>query len=86
MFEDDLSSDGDEEGDSSGESRLDLADRDLESVQRGVMARTKQKYLSMEASSLPDRLFTAFLIILTMVAILVLFWFQNFGPGFHSKH
>ncbi len=69
------------------DSRLDLNDQDLESVHRTVMARTGQKYLVMDASSLPDRLFTGCLIALTMVAILVLFWFQNFGPGFDfSKH
>ncbi len=46
----------------------------------------KMSFQVMDASSFPDRLFTACLIALTMVAILVLFWFQNFGPGFHFQH
>ena len=70
---------------SSCESHLDLADADLETAHRGIMARTRQKYLVMDASSFSDRCFTGALITLTMVAILVLFWFQNFGSGFHFQ-
>ena len=43
-----------------------------------VMARTKDKYILMDATSLTDKLVTAALIILTMFGILVLFWYRNF--------
>ena len=66
--------------------RLHMMDNDLEIVHRGVMARTMNKYLVMEAATCTDKIFTASLIVLTMLAILVLFWFQNFGPGFKFKH
>ena len=45
------------------------------------MARTKDKYILMDATSSFDKLLTGSLIILTMFGILLLFWFQNFGPG-----
>ena len=70
---------------STASAELDLADADLATAHRGIMARTRQKYLVMDASSLTDRCFTGTLIVVTMVAILVLFWFQNFGPGFHFR-
>ena len=54
--------------------RLDLVDEKLGTAHRGVMAKTGQKYLAMEASSFPDRVFTGTLIVLTMLGILVLFW------------
>ena len=57
-----------------------------EDVHRGVLDRTLNKYLVMEAATCTDKIFTATLIILTMLGILVLFWFQNFGPGFKFKH
>ena len=66
--------------------RLTMLDNDLENVHRGVMARTRNKYLVMEAATCTDKIVTASLIVLTMLAILVLFWYQNFGPGFHFKH
>ena len=50
-------------------------------VHRGVMARTKDKYILMDVTSLSDKLVTGSLIILTMFGILLLFWYQNFGPG-----
>ena len=31
-----------------------------------------------------DKLFTGGLLVLTLFGILVLFWFQNFGPGFEA--
>ena len=43
------------------------------------MARTKDKYILMDATSSFDKLLTGSLIILTMFGILLLFWFQNFG-------
>ena len=66
--------------------RLTMMDNDLEDVHVGVMARTRNKYLVMEAATCTDKIFTASLIVLTMLAILVLFWYQNFGPGFQFKH
>ena len=67
-------------------SRLDLVDEELGEVHRDIMAKTSQKYLVMDASSFPDKMFTGTLIVLTMLGILTLFWYQNFGPGFHFKH
>lgn len=83
---DQTDSDGSDGGGARDSSAPSGLDGDLESVHRNVMARTGQKYLVMDASSFPDRFFTALLIAATMVAILVLFWFQNFGPGFHFHH
>ena len=76
---------GYEDGDSSL-SQLDLVDEELGTIHRSIMARTRQKYLAMEASSFWDRSFTGCLIVLTMVAILVLFLYQNFGPGILTDH
>ena len=76
---------GCEDGDSSL-SQLDLVDEELGTIHRNIMARTRQKYLAMEASSFWDRSFTGCLIVLTMVAILALFLYQNFGPGILSDH
>ena len=67
-------------------SHLDLVDEELGTVHRSVMAKTRQKYLAMEAASFWDRSFTAGLIFLTMIAILVLFLYQNFGPGILTDH
>ena len=67
-------------------SHLDLVDEELGTVHRSIMARTRQKYLAMEASSFWDRSFTGGLIVLTAVAILVLFLYQNFGPGILKDH
>ena len=67
-------------------SHLDLVDEELGTVQRNIMARTRQKYLAMEAATFWDRSFTGCLIVLTMVAILVLFLYQNFGPGILKDH
>ena len=54
-----------------------------ELANRDIMAKTVQKYLILSDSPpLKDKLFTALLIALTMLAVLVLFWYQNFGPGF----
>ena len=50
-------------------------------VHRGVMARTKDKYILMDVTSTTDKAVTGILIILTMCGILLLFWYQNFGPG-----
>lgn len=58
----------------------------LERVHRDLMARTVQKYLVIDATPLKDRLFTGGLILLTMVGILMLFWYQNFGPGFPTRN
>ena len=62
--------------DDSSESRLDLVDGELGHVHREVMAKTGNKYLRLEGASFPDRMFTGTLIVLTMLAILVLFWYQ----------
>ena len=67
-------------------------DEELELVQhRDLMARNIQKYGTTRDSenkvaTLPDRIFTGGLIALTAVAILILFWYQNFGPGFKFKN
>ena len=45
------------------------------------MARTKDKYILMDVTSLSDKLVTGSLIVLTMFGILFLFLYQNFGPG-----
>ncbi|TRY69222.1 hypothetical protein TCAL_01396 [Tigriopus californicus] len=67
--------------------RLDLGDDELANTYRDTLAKTKQKYLVMDASTWTDRIVTGSLILMTMIAILGLFWFQNFGPGFHfSNH
>ena len=55
------------------------------------MARNIQKYGTTtdsenKVASLPDRIFTGGLIALTAVAILILFWYQNFGSGFKFKN
>ena len=59
-----------------------------ELANRAHMANTVQKYLILKDSTpLKDKLFTAGLLALTMLGILVLFWYQNFGPGFSAfKH
>ena len=67
----------------SAAARLELVDVRLADAHRGVMARTDNKYLVLEAATFRDKLFTAALILLTIMGILVLFWFRNFGPGFH---
>ncbi len=54
----------------------------LAEAHRVVMQRTANRYLVMEAATFGDKLFTGSLIIITIVAILVLFWFRNFGPVF----
>lgn len=59
----------------------DLVDPELEPVHRGVMARTKDKYILMDVTSTTDKAVTGILIVLTMCGILLLFWYQNFGPG-----
>ena len=66
-------------------------DEELELVQhRDLMARNIQKYGTTQGeekvATLPDRIFTGGLITLTTVAILILFWYQNFGPGFKFKN
>lgn len=66
--------------------RLDLGDDELANTYRDTLAKTKQKYLVMDASTWTDRIVTGSLIVMTMIAILGLFWFQNFGPGFHFSH
>ena len=53
----------------------------LQPVHRGVMARTKDKYILMDVTSTTDKAVTGILIVLTMCGILLLFWYQNFGPG-----
>lgn len=45
------------------------------------MARTKDKYILMDVTSTTDKAVTGILIVLTMCGILLLFWYQNFGPG-----
>lgn len=56
-----------------------------ELANRAHMANTVQKYLILKDSTpLKDKLFTAGLLALTMLGILVLFWYQNFGPGFSA--
>lgn len=62
------------------ESRLELVDSRLAEAHRVVMQRTANRYLVMEAATFGDKLFTGTLIIITILAILVLFWFRNFGP------
>ena len=63
--------------------KRELANRDL-------MAKTVQKYLTLHDAKTPlkDKLFTASLLALTMMGILLLFWYQNFGPGLEAfmKH
>ena len=61
-------------------SELDLDDPELKAAHKSVMARTGQKYLVVD-DNLADKFITAFLIVLTVVAIIVLFLYQNFGPG-----
>ena len=63
-----------------------LAGTALERVHIALMARTCNKYLSINSTTLPDKIFTATLIGLTLLAIAALFWYQNFGPGFVFKH
>ena len=50
------------------------------------MAKTVQKYLYLNDAKTPlkDKLFTASLLALTMMGILLLFWYQNFGPGLEA--
>lgn len=71
---------------SSEEERLFFVDEVLEHAQKNIMARTAQRYLILDHISYADKVFTAMLIVLTMIVILVLFWYQNFGPGFKFKH
>ena len=65
--------------DEDDEIRLELANRDR-------MAQTVQQYLMLGDSTpaLKDKLFTAGLLVLTMLGILIVFWYQNFGPGFRA--
>ena len=65
---------------------LEMVDKRLADVHRDVMRRTENRYLVMEAATFGDKLFTGTLIILTILGILVLFWFRNFGPGLHMMH
>ena len=65
---------------------LEMVDKRLADVHRDVMRRTENRYLVMEAATFGDKLFTGTLIILTILGILVLFWFRNFGPGLHFMH
>ena len=50
------------------------------------MAKTVQKHLTIYDVKTPlkDKLFTASLLALTMMGIFILFWYQNFGPGFKA--
>ena len=73
-------------GDHEAITRLELVDSDLADTHRGVLSRTHNKYLVMEAATFSDKLFTGTLIFYTVVGIFVLFWFQNFGPGFGLTH
>ena len=58
-----------------------------EMAHRDQMQKNVQKYLLLTPSTpLKDKLFTAGLLALTMCGILVLFWYQNFGPGFRAFH
>ena len=57
----------------------------LNVVHRGVMARTKDNYLIMDVTSLSAKLVTGSLIVLTIFAIFLLFWYQKFGSGFPIK-
>ncbi len=66
--------------------KLNLVDATLEDATRVVMARTRQRYLVMEAATAADKFFTASLIVLTVFGILVLFWYRNFGPGIQFTH
>ena len=63
-------------------------DQELELVQhRDLMARTIQRYLVPDVvATFQERMITGGLIALTTIAILALFWYQNFGPGFNFKH
>ena len=66
-------------------------DEELQLVQhRDLMARNIQKYGTTQGEEkvapLPDRIFTGGLIALTALAIVLLFWFQNFGSGFTFKN
>ena len=69
---------------------LDLNEDDYlrrEMAHRDQMQKNVQKYLLLTPSTpLKDKLFTAGLLALTMCGILVLFWYQNFGPGFRAFH
>ncbi len=56
-----------------------------ELAQRDLMAQKVQEFLILgPRTPVKDKLFTAGLIFLTMIGILVLFWYQNFGPGFRA--
>ena len=58
--------------------RREIANRDR-------MAKTVQSFLILSDSTpLKDKLFTAGLLALTVLGILVLFYYQNFGPGFSA--
>jgi hypothetical protein len=62
-----------------------IEDVRIERAHRDLMANTVQKYLILSPSTpLKDKFFTAGLILLTMVGILVLFWYQNWGRGFSA--
>ena len=66
-------------------------DEELELVRhRDLMATNIQKYGTTQGEDkvapLPDRIFTGALIALTALAIVLLFWFQNFGSGFTFKN
>lgn len=63
-----------------------FVDEDLEDAHRSVMAKTSEKYLVLDTPSLRDKLLTSLLIGAMMVAVLVLFLYQNVGPGFHFEH
>ena len=82
----DLEDDREASGDHEAITRLELVDSDLADTHRGVLSRTHNKYLVMEAATFSDKLFTGTLIFCTVVGIFVLFWFQNFGPGFRITH
>jgi hypothetical protein len=70
----------------SEDSMLELVDSNLEDVHREVLEKTGTKYMVMDAASFADKVFTCILIALTVLGIMILFWYRNFGPGLYFKH
>ena len=64
-------------------SPAEMLEDEEEKAQRDLMVQKVQEFLILGPTiPIKDKLFTASLIFLTMIGILVLFWYQNFGPGF----
>uniref|UniRef100_A0A0K2TFR3 Uncharacterized protein n=1 Tax=Lepeophtheirus salmonis TaxID=72036 RepID=A0A0K2TFR3_LEPSM len=54
---------------------------DLGGINRSILEKTPRWYILPDKTSTPDKIFTGVLIISTAIAIIILFVYQNFGPG-----